>query len=161
MAAVVLMAPGDACSAALTALPCARAQSTFIGGFMADARLAALVDKGVLEFVLWESTVECGKGARLKCWQPVLYSHAILAAWGTGPNLYYSFADHDEYLAMPYPDSIGTVQDIITMCSAGQTQARARRRASDPIGHGVTVLAVRAASGEAGLLTTGPRRGRQ
>ena len=93
---------------------------------MSDPRLVRLVEKGVLEFVLWESTIECGKGARLKCWQPVLYSHAILAAWGTGPNLYYSFADHDEYLAIPYPDSIGNVQAIITMCSAGQTQARAR-----------------------------------
>ena len=95
---------------------------------MSDPRLVRLVEKGVLEFVLWESTIECGKGARLKCWQPVLYSHAILAAWGTGPNLYLSFADHDEYLAIPYPDSIGSVQAIITMCSAGQTQARARGR---------------------------------
>jgi len=163
--------PGPACLAAVVrcvrisgccaeVMVRARAQSTFIGGFMADARLATLVDKGVLEFVLWESTVECGKGARLKCWQPVLYSHAILAAWGTGPNLYYSFADHDEYLAMPYPNSIGTVQDIITMCSAGQTQARTRRPASEPAGHGTTVRFVSALSGEAELLTSGPRQGR-
>ncbi len=103
---------------------CSCRQSTFIGGFLSDPRLVRLHDKGVLEFVLWESTIECGKGARLKCWQPVLYSHAILAAWGTKPNLYLAFADHDEYLAIPYPDSIPTVQDIITMCSAGQTQAR-------------------------------------
>ena len=99
---------------------------------MTDARLVRLVEKGVLELVVWESTVECGKGARLKCWQPVLYSHAILAAWGTRPNLYYSFADHDEYLAMPYPDHIGSVQDIITMCSDGQTQVRAGLRSGLP-----------------------------
>ena len=76
------------CSTVVKALPARARQSTFIGGFMSDPRLVRLVDKGVLEFVLWESTIECGKGARLKCWQPVLYSHAILAAWGTGPNLY-------------------------------------------------------------------------
>ena len=112
--------------AVLRVLPAWGRQSTFIGGFMSDARLVRLVEKGVLEFVVWESTIECGKGAHLKCWQPILYSHAILAAWGTRPNLYYSFADHDEYLAMPYPEFIGSVQDIITLCSAGQTQARTR-----------------------------------
>ena len=94
---------------------------------MADPRLVRLVEKGVLDFVLWESTIECGEGTRSKCWQAVMYSHAILAAWGTRPNLYLSFADHDEYLAIPHPDHFGSVQAIITMCSGGQTQARSRR----------------------------------
>ena len=117
---------------------------------MTDERLVRLIEKGVLEVVVWESMVECGKGARLKCWQPVVYSHAILAAWGTRPNLYYSFADHDEYLAMPYPDHIGSVQDIITMCSDGQTQVRAGPHSMLPWGlGGLCASAASRASGSA------------
>jgi hypothetical protein len=61
-----------------------RAQSTFLGGFLTDERLRRLVAEGALEFVLWDSTTECTD--HLKCFQPVMYSHAVLAFWGA--NVY-------------------------------------------------------------------------
>jgi len=98
----------------------ARAQSTFLAGLLRDARLAAFRADGTLEIVLWEGTAECGKGARLKCWQPVLYSHAVLAAWGT--DAYLSLADHDEYLALPAGGPTRSVQDLIAICGGFDSQ---------------------------------------
>ena len=101
--------------------PC-RVQSPFLSALLADARLAPFLADGTLQLVLWEGVAECGKGARLKCWQPVLYSHAILAAWGT--NAYLSLADHDEYLALSAGGPTRRVQDLISICGGHDTQAR-------------------------------------
>ena len=97
-------------------------QSPFLSALLADRRLAPFLADGTLQLVLWEGVAECGKGARLKCWQPVLYSHAILAAWGT--NAYLSLADHDEYLALPAGGPTRRVQDLISICGGHDTQAR-------------------------------------
>ena len=99
-----------------------RAQSTFLGRLLEDRHLQQFLADGTLELVLWEGTAECGKGARLKCWQPVLYSHAILAAWGS--DVYLSLADHDEYLALPAGGPTRTVQDLISICGNYDSQAR-------------------------------------
>ena len=108
----------------------ARVQSTFLGGFLADERLRRLVAEGLLEFVLWDGTTECTD--HLKCFQPVMYSHAVLAFWGA--NVYLSMADHDEYLALPNPERATSVQDLIGRCFDGQSQARPRfRRPSDRV----------------------------
>jgi hypothetical protein len=99
--AVLQRSPGRAMDASLPVVsPCAagraqgayggvdlrsaRAQSTFLGGFLTDERLRRLVAENALEFVLWDSTTECTD--HLKCFQPVMYSHAVLAFWGA--NVY-------------------------------------------------------------------------
>ena len=76
--------------------------------------------EGHLEFVLWDSTTECTD--HLKCFQPVMYSHAVLAFWGA--NVYLSMADHDEYLALPNPSKAANVQDLIGRCFDGHSQVR-------------------------------------
>ena len=99
--------------------PCT-AQSTFLAGFAEDPRLRRLWADGALEFVLWDSTSECV--GHLKCMQPLMYSHALLATWGQ--PVYLSLADHDEYLALPDPDRVASVQDLIATpgCFDGLTQ---------------------------------------
>lgn len=70
--------------------------------------------------MLWDATSECV--GHLKCMQPLMYSHALLATWGQ--PVYLSLADHDEYLALPNPGRVATVQDLITKpgCFNGLTQ---------------------------------------
>lgn len=85
-------------------------QATFLAGFWEDARLRRLWAEGTLEFVLWDSSAECV--GHLKCMQPLMYSHAILAHWGQ--PVYLSLADHDEYLALPNPERYASVQDLIS-----------------------------------------------
>lgn len=69
----------------------------------------------MLEFVLWDSTAECV--GHLKCMQPLMYSHAILAHWGK--PVYMSLADHDEYLSLENPDKYANVHDLIHKCFDG------------------------------------------
>ena len=39
----------------------------------------------------------------MRCWQPLVYSHALLEAWGGGAYLLIS--DIDEYFVLPKPDT--------------------------------------------------------
>lgn len=96
-------------------------QSTYLAGFWEDARLRRYWEAGVLEYVLWDSTSECV--GHLKCMQPLMYSHSILAHWGQ--PVYLSFADHDEYLSLNNPDKYSSVQDLVPQCFDGLTQVRA------------------------------------
>ena len=54
--------------------------------------------------------------------QPLMYSHAILAHWGQ--PVYLSLADHDEYLSLNTPEKYSSVQDLVSKCFDGLTQAR-------------------------------------
>ena len=87
--------------------------------------------EGHLEFVLWDSTTECTD--HLKCFQPVMYSHAVLVFWGA--NVYLSMADHDEYLALPNPNKAANVQDLIGRCFDGHSQVRPTRQRTGAVVH--------------------------
>jgi len=39
----------------------------------------------------------------MRCWQPIVYSHAVLEAWGSGLHLLIS--DIDEYFVLPTNDT--------------------------------------------------------
>ena len=55
----------------------------------------------------------------------MLYSHAILDAWGSG-TAYLYIADPDEYLVLPNRGAIANVADLIRVCTSDIAQARAR-----------------------------------
>ena len=44
-----------------------------MAGFLADERLAALVEAGQLVLILWDGTSWCSGPQHIKCWQPVVY----------------------------------------------------------------------------------------
>ena len=44
-----------------------------MAGFLADERLAALVEAGRLVLILWDGTSWCSGPQHIKCWQPVIY----------------------------------------------------------------------------------------
>ena len=44
-----------------------------MAGFLADERLAALVEAGLLVLILWDGTSWCSGPQHIKCWQPVIY----------------------------------------------------------------------------------------
>ncbi|KAK9834817.1 hypothetical protein WJX81_000892 [Elliptochloris bilobata] len=98
-------------------------QSIFVAGFLADERLARLVQAGSLVFILWEGTSWCSGPQHIKCWQPVIYSHAILVSWGMS-NVYLTMADHDEYLALPNCAAVGSVQSLVKYCFGQRTAPR-------------------------------------
>ncbi len=127
-----------------------RRQSIFVASFLADPRLAALVDAGRLVLVLWEGTAWCSGPAHIKCWQPVIYSHAILMGWGMA-NLRLALADHDEYLALPSP-SVRSVQALVKYCFRGRTIARLWR-------YDAFCAACASADDEADLWSRGPAGG--
>ena len=127
-----------------------RRQSIFVASFLADPRLAALVDAGRLVLVLWDGTAWCSGPAHIKCWQPVIYSHAILMGWGMA-NLRLALADHDEYLALPSP-AVRSVQALVKYCFRGRTIARLWR-------YDAFCAACASADDEADLWARGPAGG--
>ena len=83
----------------------------------------AAVRAGHLVLQLWTDMAECDGPSHIKCWQPMLYSHAILDAWGSG-TAYLYIADPDEYLVLPNKDAIASVGDLLQWCSDDAAQAR-------------------------------------
>ena len=81
----------------------------------------AAVRAGHLVLQPWTDMAECAGPPHIKCWQPMLYSHAILDAWGSG-TAYLFVADADEYLVLPNKDAIGSVGDVLQWCSNDAAQ---------------------------------------
>ena len=75
------------------------AQTSFLRAFLRDERLRAFVRAGKLQLVLWDHLGECVGPPHMRCWQPIVYSHAILEAWGAGLHLL--IADIDEFFVLP------------------------------------------------------------
>lgn len=44
-----------------------------MAGFLADERLARLVEAGRLVLILWDGISWCSGPQHIKCWQPVIY----------------------------------------------------------------------------------------
>lgn len=98
------------------------AQITYLRGFYADEEVMAAVRAGHLVLQPWTDMAECAGPAHIKCWQPMLYSHAILDAWGSG-TAYLYIADPDEYLVLPNKEAIASVGDLLQWCSSDAAQA--------------------------------------
>ena len=81
----------------------ATAQVAFLAAFLANKQLKEYVRTGQLEIVLWEHLGECVGPPHMRCWQPLVYSHAILEAWGC--NTYLLISDSDEYFVLPKSNS--------------------------------------------------------
>ena len=96
------------------------AQVAFLAAFMADERLRAHVRAGQLELVLWDHLGECVGPPHMRCWQPVVYSHALLEAWGGGALLLIS--DIDEYLVLPKQGM--TLAGVLEGCTGGKSMVR-------------------------------------
>ena len=96
----------------------------FLPAFLADDRLRAYVRAGRLELVLWDHLGECEGPPHIRCWQPLLYSHALLEAWGAGHLLLIS--DIDEYFVSPMVNS--TLAGHIQKCGYNHSMARSRSR---------------------------------
>lgn len=62
-------------------LPVVAVQSIFVAGFLADERLARLVERGCLVLILWDGTSWCSGPQHIKCWQPVIYVRRPCALW--------------------------------------------------------------------------------
>ena len=71
----------------------------FLPAFLGSEQLRAFVRAGQLELVLWDHMGECKGAPHMRCWQPLVYSHALLEAWGSGTHLLIS--DIDEYFVLP------------------------------------------------------------
>ena len=101
--------------------PCVRrAQVAFLAAFLADERLRAHVRAGQLELVLWDHLGECVGPPHMRCWQPIVYSHALLEAWGNGALLLIS--DIDEYFVLPKRGM--TLAGVLEGCTGGKSMAR-------------------------------------
>jgi hypothetical protein len=89
--------------------------------FLANEVLKAYQRSGRLELVLWDHHGECAGPAHMRCWQPLVYSHAILQAWGSGLRLV--MIDIDEYFVLPQANSTlaGALQGN---CTGGQPMVR-------------------------------------
>ena len=85
---------------------------------------------GQLELVLWDHMGECVGPAHMRCWQPLVYSHALLEAWGGGTRLLIS--DIDEYFVLPTANT--SLAGALQGCTGG-SKAMARS-------HLATALAV-------------------
>lgn len=94
-----------------------QAQVAFLAAFMADERLRAHVRAGQLELVLWDHLGECVGPPHMRCWQPIVYSHALLEAWGAGALLLMS--DIDEYFVLPKPGM--TLAGVLEGCTGGKS----------------------------------------
>ena len=83
----------------------------FLAAFLADERLKAFLRGGQLELVLWDHLGECVGPPHMRCWQPLVYSHAILEAWGC--NTYVLISDIDEYFVLPIDNTtlVGALRD--------------------------------------------------
>ena len=97
-----------------------RAQTSFLAAFLADERLKAFVRAGQLELVLWDHLGECVGPPHMRCWQPLVYSHAVLEAWGSGAYLLIS--DIDEYFVLPKPDT--SLEGMMEGCTGDKAMAR-------------------------------------
>lgn len=97
------------------------AQGSFLAAFLADERLKAFMRAGQLELVLWDHLDECVGPPHMRCWQPIVHSHAILEAWGG--SAYLLIIDNDEYFALPVPDT--TLAGALEGCTEdGKPMAR-------------------------------------
>ena len=90
-------------------------QASFLAAFLADKRLKAFLRAGQLEIVLWDFMGECSGPPHMRCWQPIVYSHALLEAWGC--NTYLLISDIDEYFVLPVPDT--TLAGALEGCTEG------------------------------------------
>ncbi|KAK9833478.1 hypothetical protein WJX81_008427 [Elliptochloris bilobata] len=102
------------------------AQVTYLRGFYADEEVMAAVRAGQLVLQPWTDLAECAGPPHIKCWQPMLYSHAVLDAWGSG-TAYLFIADPDEYLVLPNRAAIASVADLLTWCTNDAAQVAATR----------------------------------
>ncbi len=106
------------------------AQASFLGEFLRDRRLRAFVRAGQLELVLWDHLGECVGPPHMRCWQPIVYSHAILEAWGSGLHLLIS--DIDEYFVLPKANT--TFAGVLEgNCTNGRAMVRPRSPPSHPL----------------------------
>jgi len=95
--------------------------------FLANEALKAYQRSGRLELVLWDHHGECAGPAHMRCWQPLVYSHAVLQAWGSGLRLL--MIDIDEYFVLPRADS--TLADALRgNCTGGQPMVRPAAQSS-------------------------------
>ena len=92
----------------------------FLSAFLAHKRLRAYMRTGQLQLVLWDHLGECKGPPHMRCWQPLVYSHAILEAWGSRQRLLIS--DIDEYFITPMLNS--TLASIIRNCGYNKSMAR-------------------------------------
>ena len=76
---------------------------------------------GQLELVLWDHMGECVGPPHMRCWQPLVYSHALLEAWGSGTRLLIS--DIDEYFVLPAANA--SLAGALQGCTGG-SKAMAR-----------------------------------
>jgi len=104
------------------------AQASFLSEFLRDERLRVFIRAGQLELVLWDHLGECVGPPHMRCWQPIVYSHAILEAWGSGLHLLIS--DIDEYFVLPKANTTfaGVLEGNCT-----NTRAMVRPRSRLPI----------------------------
>ena len=75
---------------------------------------------GLLELVLWDHLGECEGPPHIRCWQPLVYSHAVLEAWDANRLLLVS--DIDEYFVSPMVNS--TLANHIRTCALNHSMAR-------------------------------------
>ena len=94
-------------------------QVSFVATFLANPQLKKYVKTGQLEIVLWEHLGECVGPPHMRCWQPLVYSHAVLEAWGC--NTYLLISDSDEYFVLPNPQS--TLADALS-CTKNKPMVR-------------------------------------
>ena len=101
-----------------TAAPAA--QAPFLPVFLANERLRAYMRSGQLEIVLWDHLGECDGPPHMRCWQPLVYSHAVLEAWGSSRLLLIS--DIDEYFVTPMPNT--TLASNFRLCGYNKSMVR-------------------------------------
>ncbi|KAK9822188.1 hypothetical protein WJX81_008625 [Elliptochloris bilobata] len=98
-------------------------QMAFLSAFVADDRLKAYVRAGQLELVLWDHLGECVGPPHMRCWQPIVYSHALLEAWGGGAYLLIS--DIDEYFVLPKKDT--SLAGALKFCTGNKSMVKVER----------------------------------
>ena len=76
---------------------------------------------GQLELVLWDHLGQCMGPKHMRCWQPLVYSHAVLEAWGGSARLLIS--DIDEYFVLPQANA--SLAGALELCT-GANKAMAR-----------------------------------
>ena len=113
-----------------------RAQAAFVPAFLRDERLQAYVRAGQLELVLWDHLGQCKGPKHMRCWQPLVYSHAVLEAWGGGARLLIS--DIDEYFVLPRVNtSLATSLEFCT--GVDKAMARPAWEPVEELQHGASV----------------------
>ena len=95
-------------------------QASFLPAFRANEQLRALIRSGKIELVLWDHLGECEGPPHMRCWQPLVYSHAILEAWGT--DVYLLITDIDEFFVLPNRGD--SLANAIANCTGGKPMVR-------------------------------------